>query len=40
MKESPLKRVLSPTKNKGTKKENFSGVIFDSMSSNKPIRLE
>ena len=40
MKESPLKRVLSPSKHKSTNKENFSGVIFDSMSSSKAIRLE
>lgn len=40
MKESPLKRVLSPSKHKSSNKEIFSGVIFDSMSSSKPIRHE
>jgi hypothetical protein len=40
MKESPLKRVLSPSKHKSTKKENFSGVIFESISSSKPSRVE
>ena len=38
MKESPLNRVVSPSKQKVN--DDFTGVIFESMSSNKPIKTK